>query len=412
MPGIFVAPAVEVRELLFFWRLRIGLQLLILALEVHMNRLLVALGSAVLLAVAGGPSVFAFTPQQTAASCALSWLHTNQSSDGTVGNDATRTEETVWGLAANNASIANFATDGKTTIDSLRSHVASEEATAGNIGSLILAVRAANLDPNDFAGRNLLNDLAATYNASTGAYNNQLYSDALAVLSIPDGAAPQKAVDYLIAAQQPDGGWEFNSGWGSDTNTTSVVLMALKANGGLSTTVKTKALAYLRKVQLELTNGGFEYSSGSGDSDPDSDGMVIQGLLAAGQDPTSAAWSVGQKNALSDLLTFQYTNGGFGYYRPGSKAGAAPDLLSTTQPLVGLASTYLPVRAAGSTTPTTCTAATGTSPTPQSTPSAAPTAPGTIRLAQTGESPVPAFVLFFAALFLITLGWRLRRRHQ
>lgn len=376
-----------------------------------MNRLLIALASAAFLTAGGTSSVFAFTPQQTAASCALSWLHTNQSADGTIGNDASRTEETVWGLAALNASIANFTTGGKTALDSLRSHIASEEATAGNIGSLILAVRAANLDPTDFGGRNLLDDLAKTYNASTGAYSNQIYNDALAVLSVPNGAATQKAVDYLIAAQQSDGGWEFNPGWGSDTNTTSVVLLALKVTGGLSTTVKTRALAYLKKVQLELTNGGFEYSSGGGDSDPDSDGMVIQGLLAAGQDPTGAAWSVGQKNALTDLLTFQYANGGFGYYRPGSKAGAAPDVLSTTQPLVGLASTYLPVRATGSSTPITCTAAASTSPPSQSTPGPAATARSTIRLAQTGDSPIPTLVLFLTALFLTGLGWRLRRRH-
>src|SRR6202035_297913 len=121
--------------------------------EDTMKRRLTALAVAALAMLASAMPISAFTPQSSAASHALAWLHTLQSAD--------------------------------------------EEKTAGNIGGLIMAVTAAGLSPTNFAARNLLQDLACTYDASTGAYNSQLFNDALAVLALPVGSAPAKAVAFL-----------------------------------------------------------------------------------------------------------------------------------------------------------------------------------------------------------------------
>jgi hypothetical protein len=367
-----------------------------------MKRRLTALAVAALATLALAVPISAFTPQSTAASHALAWLHTLQATDGTVAGNASRTEETVWGLVANNLAVADFSTSGKTPIDSLRTHIADEEKSAGNIGSLLLAVSAAGLDPTRFAGHNLLQELQCIYDSSTGAYNAQLFNDALAVLALPAGAATPKAKQFLVSRQQADGGWEFQAGFGSDTNTTALVLMALVSTEGLDATARDKALAYLKLHQKP--SGGFEYAapfSPPGDSDPNSDAAVIEALLATGQDPTAAAWSVGAKNAVTDLLTFQYANGGLGFTRPGSSATAAADAFSTTQALPALASKYLPVKKTTEVMPSTCPAS---SPAPQPTPT--PTASGTGQLAQTGSPPLALFLGFA----LVALGWRLRRR--
>jgi len=388
----------------------IGLQLPNTALEVHMNRLIIASASAVVLAAATTFSVSAFTPQTTAVTHAVAWLHTQQGSDGTIAGDASRTEETVWGLAANGMSVASLSTNGKTTVDSLRSHIATEEKTAGNIGSLVLAVAAAGLDSRNFAGHDLLQDLQCTYDSSTGAYNTQLFNDALAVLALPADAAPTKAKQFLASRQQTDGGWEFQAGFGSDTNTTALVLMALVSADGLDGTTREKALAYLKLHQKP--SGGFEYAAPftpPGDSDPDSDAAVIEALLATGQDPTGAAWSVGDKNALSDLLSFQLTSGAdkgaFSFTRPTDASPGSADAFSTTQPLVALGSRYLPVHATTGIMPTTCPAAA-----PSTQPTPAPTPRPIVHLAQTGESRTPEAGVLLIALVMLTLGWRLRRR--
>jgi hypothetical protein len=361
-----------------------------------MKRLLVALAAAASAAIGPTLSASAFTPQTLAASNAISWLHGQQAADGTVAGSASRTEETVWGLAANAQSVEAFATDGKTTIDSLRAHLADEEKTAGNIGGLVMAVSAAGLDPTNFAGRNLLQDLVCTYNGSTGAYSDQLFNDALAVLALPTDAAPAKAVAFLAEQQQADGGWEFSASFGSDTNTTAIVLQALASVGGLATPVKDRAVLYLKAQQKP--SGGFQYATGSSDSDPNSDAAVIEALLAMAEDPTSPAWTIAGKNVVGDLLTFQFENGGFGYARPGSSSTAAPDPLSTTQALTALASKYLPVVRTQGPMPSTCPAAAP----PSSIASRAPTR----QLAQTGAPLLPAI----AGLVMLLVGWRLRQR--
>ena len=374
-----------------------------------MKRQLVAFAAAGLAAVSTALPASAFTPQTAAAIHALSWLHAKQSADGTVAGNASRTEETVWGLIANHQALADFSTSGKTPIDSLQLHIADEEKSAGNIGSLILAVSAAGLDPSSFAGRNLVQDLQCTYNATSGAFNPQVFNDSLAILAIPSGQVPAKAVAWLKSQQNKDGGWPFTAGNGSDTNTTALALLALKSANGLTVDVSAPALVYL-KTEQRADSGGFQYSSESfvTDSDASSDSLVIEALLAIGQDPTSAAWSFGQKNALTDLLSFQITSGGdvgaFSYARLGTDGAGSGDAFSTTQPLVALASTYLPVRATTGILPSTCppSAPTSTSPTP------APTTGAPRVLARTGSSPLPPIALGFA---LTLLGWRLRRRH-
>jgi hypothetical protein len=359
-----------------------------------------ALTLAALAAIFPMQSATAFNPQTGPATSAITWLHSQQATDGMVAKDATRTEETVWGLVANGESVASFTSAGKTPIDALRSNIASEEKTAGNIGNLLLAVSAAGINPAEFAGRNLLQDLQCTYDASTGRYNDQLFNDATAILALPPGTAPKKATDYLLSQQQANGGWEFQSGFGSDTNTTAIVVMALVAANALASTAEDRALAYFKLHQKP--SGGFEYSdpfSPPGDSDPNSDALVIEALLAAGQDPTGSTWTIADKNAVTDLLSFQFENGGFGYNRPGSSASAVPDAASTAQALPALASKFLPVKPTTGLLPASCPAAAASS--------RSPSGPPTSRLAQTGSAPIGPLA---GGLALALAGWRMRRR--
>jgi hypothetical protein len=371
-----------------------------------MKRRLTALAVAALAMLVSAMPISAFTPQSSAGSHALAWLHTLQSADGSVAGSASRTEDTVLGLVANGQAVTSFASAGKTPIDSLRSHITDEEKTAGNIAGLIMAVSAAGLSPSNFAARNLLQDLACTYDASTGAYNSQLFNDALAVLALPVGSAPAKAVAFFRDRQLSDGGWEFSATWGSDSNTTAVVVLALASANGMTAVVKERVLAYFHLQQK--VSGGFEYAAGSPDSDPNSDAAVIQALLALGEDPTGTAWTITGKNAVSDLLTFQFENGGLGFSRPGSSQTAAPDALSTTQALVALASKHLPLTQTEGAMPSTCPSVPTTTPTPAAT--ATPT-PSTTQLATTGAPPDPTPLLpMVAGLAIVALGWRLRRR--
>src|ERR1019366_8309029 len=149
-----------------------------------------------------------------------------------------------------------------------------------------------------------------------------------------------------------------------DTNSTAIAVEALTAAGiAASDGSMTKAIAYLHTQQN--SDGGFTYSA-PGVSDPDSDALVIQALVALGQDPIGASWTVAGKTLFNDLLSRQAANGGFIF--PGH---VAPDPFTTSQVPAGLKQVPLPgtaTWAAGAKIPG------GSCPTPTPTASPKPTA--------------------------------------
>ena len=68
------------------------------------------------------------------------------------------------------------------------------------------------------------------------------------------------------------------------------------------------ALAWLHTQQD--TDGGFPYQAGSG-TDPDSTALVLQALLATGQNPDAPAWAPGGHTPLARLIASQDGGGGF-----------------------------------------------------------------------------------------------------
>jgi len=382
-----------------------------------MKRFLVALLGSSVFALGAPLSTAAFTPQTVVAIRALNWIQQTQlGADGSVGADQTRTEEVVWGLVANHRPIAGFAKAGSTNspLDYLQANVAKEETTAGNIAQLILAVTAAGQDPTNFgptgSKHDLISDLQADYNPATGQYGGDIFGHILSILAVrsANGTPPGAAQAFLKSQQKQDGSWSFDNAdaFGTDSNTTALALVALASASSVDGCVTKNALSFLKGLQQ--ASGGFPFQAGS-PSDPDSDGFVIEALLAVGMDPTSSAWTVsGNKNALSDLISFQGSDGSFSY--PGV---GADNLLATTQPLVALASTHVPLSPLGtsfvapSVPPCQAPAA---SPTPTPTPSSTPT-PATVPvLAKTG-SPISLQVALFVLGFMaLVFGWRLRRR--
>lgn len=393
-----------------------------------MKRFVVGLFGASLLMIVPAFPAGAFTPQTLPATRALDWIEQTQlQADGSVGGDATRTEEVVWGLVANHRPYATFVKTGSVNnpLDYLRANLSTEEAAAGNIAQLILAVTAAGQDPTSFgpagATHDLLADLQRAYNGASGQYGTKVFDHIVSILALRSAnqAPPAAAIAFLKTQQKTDGGWSFDNAdaFGTDTNTTALALVALASNGSLDGCLVSKALAYLKAAQQ--TSGGFPSQAAFPPSDPDSDGLVIEGLLAVGQDPTGAAWTTaGDKNPVTDLLSFQQEDGSFSF------PGVGPDnLLATTQPLVALVSSHLPLTAAGISftapyvPPCQEPAATST-PIPTAVPSATMPPPAVPLLAQTGHplqngpSGWPAATLLLVGLIGVFSGWIFRRHRQ
>jgi hypothetical protein len=274
-------------------------------------------------ATAGPPVVPTDSERATAA---LQYLHAAQGADGSIDASIGETADFVIGTAAAGFDPATLSGcgGGAGALDYLA--IASDKATtdASKTGKAILAVVAAGGNPADFAGRDLTARLNSLYHSGTGAYGDgSTFSQSFAILAVvaSGGSVPDLAKTELAGLQGPDGAWSYGStppaaGQG-DSNSTAIALMALDQAGAHST--DTAALAYLKTQQA--ADGGFVYSTAWGStSDPDSDSIVLQALLAAGQDPAAAGWSKTGGNVLTALRAGQGSDGGFVY--PGSGESA------------------------------------------------------------------------------------------
>jgi len=305
-----------------------------------MRRLLVAsaiLASALamplgLAAATPAPHPALLATDSDGATSALGYLLAAQKSNGSLDGSIGETADFVIGAAA--AGFDPSTLTGCSGTTSALSYLAgASDAAAGDAaktGKTILAVVAAGGNPAGFAGRDLVARLAALYDSTSGAYGNgATFGQSFAILATAasGGSVPAKAAAALAALQDPDGSWSYGTApvaaGGGDSNSTAIALMALDAAGVHS--ADSTALAYLHTQQL--ADGGFMYSSALGPpADPDSDAIVLEVLLAAGQDPQAAGWSQGSNNALTNLRAAQGADGGFLY--PGN---AGEDAFTTSQ---------------------------------------------------------------------------------
>jgi hypothetical protein len=288
-----------------------------------------------------GPTFSSAATDSERASGALAYLLAAQLPDGSIDKSLGETADFVIGTAAagyDPATLTSCASGGTGALAFLATASDAVTADAAQTGKAILAVVAAGLDPTAFYGRNLVTRLAASYHAGTGAYGDgSTFAQAFAILAVQasGGAVSPAATAELLALQDTDGSWSYGkapvAAGGGDTNSTGIALMALDASGVHSGDAAT--LTYLATQQL--ADGGFSYqnstANGTPASDADSDSIVLQALLAAGQDSASVGWSKGSANVLTSMRASQAIDGGFTY--PGSGESA----FTTSQVPAGLA---------------------------------------------------------------------------
>ncbi len=311
---------------------------------------------------------------------ALLYLRSQQGAGGAIaGPSGSYTDSELYaiGAAAGGYDPGSLtASSGKSVMDYLAAGAAKACTTSnpGGCGELIEAVVAAGDAAQSFGGEDLVTTLSSAYDETTGAYGDgEAFTQALAIQGLVAAGAqvPAPAVQFLVSAQDSDGGWDYQDAANdpkaatdfdtSDTNSTSMVLMALDAAGDHAR--DTSALAWLATQQD--ADGGFPYQSGDG-SDPDSTALVIQAIIATGGDPSGAAWSKGGKTPLGHLTSTQDEDGGYTF--PGKKG---PDAFTTSQVPPALEGVAFPVPftsrrwyEAGAALPATATGASGGLPAP------------------------------------------------
>ncbi|HXF30796.1 MAG TPA: prenyltransferase/squalene oxidase repeat-containing protein [Solirubrobacterales bacterium] len=309
---------------------------------------------------------------------AAAWLESVQNEDGGwseskgSGSSQQMTGWVMLGLEAAGVNPQDVTSGGISPIDYLQSEVAAIQSP-GDLARTILALEGAGIEPRDFAGRNLVAALLAKRRPD-GSYEGWPNSTAYAVLALRSAGIGNVAdsLEWLREVQNEDGGWGDVAGSPSNADGTGAVLQVFSPSSKASQ----RGVGYLRQVQQK--GGGFRLG-GNGALNTQSTGRAIEGLLAAGANPTD--FRRGGKSAYEYLEDNQAADG---HYRYSSKSDQTP-IWVTGDVLVGAAKRYLPL------------AAVPRAPQPQVTPTPTPeTTPAPLPLPESGgvtPAPTPTPVL-------------------
>lgn len=274
---------------------------------------LVVAGAALLPAVAFAASL----PQPQAVTSAASNLASlEQPGGGFGGGSIGANADAIVAIRAAGYDPAKLvASDGSTPVDYVKAN-ATAATKDTDAAKLVLAAAAVGLDPTSISGTNVTAAISAGFDASTGRYAADDFSQAIAMLGLActNNAVPAPAVHALESAQvQADGGWGYQGT--SDPDTTAIAVQALLASGTPATDpAVTAAIGYFKANQLD--DGGWGYPPAS---NVNSTAYVMQALIAAGEDP--ATYVKGGVNPVSYLVSQQQADGSF----PGVSAEVATE---------------------------------------------------------------------------------------
>ena len=259
-------------------------------------RILLRNAGAVMLAAtlalsAGSATVFAAGPPTTSdpGAAATGWIAAHVKAGVGPGSLA----DAIFAYAATGAG-ADAAAAALTRLESGVDGYILDSASAlvpGNLAKTLLAVQAAGGNPASFGGHDLEADLRGLLITTPGPDLGRFGSagnteQALAILALArtSGGVPAAAVGRLVAAQCPNGDYQWDGacpGAGAeDPDTTALALQALLAGGA------TTAAATSTQLLLAIQGSDGSFSS-FGTANTNSTGVAGQALRAAGQ--TAAA---------------------------------------------------------------------------------------------------------------------------
>jgi len=327
--------------------------------------------------------VGAADPASTAAAnSAVSWLATQQQSDGgfeiAAPGSIFETPDVVLAVAENaqtgstwNASEALAAVQalqvgGKSPLDSIQSFLAGDN-DEGRAARVIVQVAAPlGIDPTAFGSVDLVTRMGGCANTSTATFNGNLYL-ALAQQLVCSGA-PATLITSIRDAQHTNGGWGFSGDPTKDdvdNDTTALAVEALVGSGATASDADVHAALMYLAGSFQPNGAWQSFSS----DDPNSTAMAMIAIAAAGFDASSSCWrdtlvpaTAGAPYTAPDAwLRSQQITSGTDTGRVQSPADSFPPIstFATSQSVEGLLRSWLPVARA---TAQTCTSSPPTDP--------------------------------------------------
>jgi len=226
---------------------------------------------------------YPYTADDDEISTALDYLSSQQLDSGAFGNQGT-TAWSVVAICSAGADPNTWVKNGNSPIDYLLDTGQTDTLNPPNAYSrTILAATCAGANPSNFNDVDLISHLK-NYQAEDGKIGNNLFSTiwgTIALSAAGESDAAELSAQWLLDNENEDGCW------GTESNTCSAAIQALKTTG-----VENSNLADAKTVlkSYQQDDGGFiecETCVGGTTSDANSDSWAIQAILSLEEDPTN-----------------------------------------------------------------------------------------------------------------------------
>ena len=246
---------------------------------------------ALALAVAIGALALSGAPAARAAGTPAGYLLRAQNQDGGFGPEPAQASSPLYsgwaalGLEADGYAPQRVSQGGISLLAYLRASAGSL-SDAGSLERAVLIAGAARVSATNFGGRDLVAALQGEVRGD-GSVNDQVNLTSFGVLALRAAGvtSPGRTLAWLAAQQDSDGGFNYATvGGTSDVDDTGAALEALArgAPGGWGARDRGRAVGFIAAQQNP--DGGLPSQPG-GDSNAQSTAWAVQGLLSAGVDP-------------------------------------------------------------------------------------------------------------------------------
>lgn|GEM_PF-4121812 len=205
-----------------------------------------------------------------------------------------------------------------------------ESSYPADYAKTILGMLAADQDPRDADGRDIVTELVGLQDTQNGNFGERLNDTIWSIIALDTAGASYNvsdAVAYLIDKQTSDGGFVL-SGNIADPDMTGFALMALAPHMDEEGVVAAVDQAQECMKNMQLDSGGFS----SGAENPESIASVIRGLVACKEDITADDWMKNGNTMIDALYAFQLEDYSFAHI-----AGGSSNAMATRQALIAVA---------------------------------------------------------------------------
>ncbi len=325
-------------------------------------------------------TAFAAVPQ-TVIDTGLQYLKSQQKDDGHIDGFSGVTDWAAMAFASEDIDLTTVKTaSGKSLMEYLQVSLPTPSSSSIEWSRRILTVTAANQNPYDLAGTNLVNGLKTHYNnnqiGNTTAVNDDAFG-LIALLASKESTTSAIITDtvlFVLSKQHTDGGFSYSTDTtiDSDIDDTAAAIMALLlakkqgvATPGLQTAID-NAKEYI--LSHQNSDGGFAYDPNPQTSWDTSSNVATTSWVLMALSSLGISTEESFTKAENYLLTSQQADGSFPYqpiFPPG-------DTFDTSYAVFALNESFWPLRIFSGPPPSTTQDTTPT-PTPTATPTPSPT---------------------------------------